>query len=359
MNAKKRNRMIGNKKAILSMAMAVLLLFSLVGCGETSVSVEDGKNTVVMTFGDYDVTLSEYNLYAIQYLTMQALDPSSITESQLETMRSDIESEIKLEIVEYLLAQTTEGVEVAEEDIEAIQTNTDKYIEQYGEDFFQQYGIDRAAVEQLFTEQAYISALVDKAKADMAYDAYDENVEKFEGITFHSVYYALFPSIEYDEDGNIVTDSSGNSVLLSDEQLKEQKSKAEELQKRAKAGESLEDLIEEYGIAAYSGEERNYSGAYTEELNKVVEGMKKGDISEVVETDAGYMVVRMDNPDDADYKDYALKSAAMQYANDTITTLQQNWVTASGYANVEADTDAVAKIDLKQLCEELKAKGIY
>lgn len=358
---KKRNEKIlsGYKKIWMSYMMAFLLIFSCVGCSNGNISVEDGKNTVVMTLNDYDVTLSEYNLYAIQYLMMQAMDPENITEEKLESMKSDIASEIKLEIVEYLLAQQTEGVEVSDEAMEAIETNTDNYIQQLGEEFLAEYGIDREAVTQLFTEQAYINALMEKAKQDLADDAYEENSKKFEGIDFHTVYYALFPSVEYDENGNPVVGDDGQNVALSDDALKEQKKKAEELQKRAADGEKLEDLIEEYGIAASSGEERNYQGAYEDKLNDVVDHLEKGDISEVIETDAGYMIVRMDNPKDDDYKEYALHYAALQTANGMITTLQQNWLSASGCSNVEPDEAAIKKVDFKKMCKKMKENGVY
>ncbi|MGN0437016.1 MAG: peptidylprolyl isomerase [Lachnospiraceae bacterium] len=354
----KRNKKIRVKKIIAPIVMTVALLVSCVGCGKT-ISIDDAKKTVVMTIGDHDVTLSEYNLFAMQYITMQALNPEDITDEKIESMKADITAEVKLEIVEYLLAQKTDGLTLTDEEKANIKTNTDNYMEKFGADFLAQYGIDEEAVTQLFTEQAYISALTAKAKQDLADDAYEENVEKFKGIDFHSVYYALFPSIEYDENGNPVVDSAGNTTDLSDDKMKEQKKNAEALQKRAAAGEKLEDLIEEYGIAASSGEERNYQGAYEDKLNKVLENMKEGDISEVIETDAGYMIVRMDNPKDEDYKDYALHYAALQTANSMIPTLQQNWLSASGYSEVEANESALKKVDFKDMCKKMKANGLY
>ncbi len=351
----------GRKYIVLGI-VSLILMISCFGCSGSSkgkVSVEEAKKTIVMELEDYDVTLSEYNLFLIQYITMQNLNPDDITEERLETIKSDVANEIKLEIVEYLLAQKMEDLELDEEATAGIDKNTSKYIEQYGAEFLADYGIDEAAVKQLFTEQAYIKALTDKAKEDMANDNYEENAEKMKDVKFHTVYYALFPSVEYDDEGNPVTDDKGENVLLSDEQMKEQKKKAEELQKRAASGEKLEDLIKEYGIDKYSGEERNYEGAYTDQLNKVIEKMEKGDISDVVETDAGYMVVRMDNPNDTDYKEYALRYAGVQYANKTITTLQQNWLSASGCANVEPDEEALKKVDITSMTKQLKENGIY
>ncbi|MBQ9983602.1 MAG: peptidyl-prolyl cis-trans isomerase [Lachnospiraceae bacterium] len=349
-------------RMFLAGVMIITLLIGSTGCANgapNEFSVEDGKNTIVMSLGDYDVTLSEFNLYLIQYLSMQQLDPNSLSAEQCASTLETVVSQMKLELVEYLLALSMTDLEVPQEDLDEVPTIAANYIEGYGADFLTGYGIDQASVEQLFTEQVYISALTDRAKEDMAKDYYEQYSEEYKDKTFHSVYYALFPSIEYDAEGNPKTDGEEEYITLSDEAMKEQKTKAEELQKRATKGEALEDLIEEYGISYCSGSQRNYNGAYDDALNKVIENMKEGDISEVIETDAGYMIVRMDNPNDTEYKEYVIDYAAKDTANNMITQMQTNWLQSSGYANVEADTDILKKIDVKKMCQYMKKNGIY
>lgn len=348
------------KKTILCLLLTFVLAIGCFGCGSKgeTVSVEDAQSTVVMTIDGYEITLSEYTIFLMQYIGMQGLDPDSLTEEQVASVRSAVASEIKLEIVEYLLAQQMDEIALSDEDEEEIDTNVENYMNQFGEEFLLSYGVDEAAVKQLFTEQAYITKLTDKTKQDLAEENYDDNMEQFKDIKFHTVYYALFPSVEY-KDGEVVTDDDGNQVVLSDEDMKEQKKKAEELQKRAKDGEKLEDLIEEYGIEASSGEQHGYAGSYSEELNTLIEDLEQDDISDVVETDAGYMVVRMDNPDDTDYKDYALKYAGVEYAKNNITTVQQGWVSAAGCDTIQPDEDVVNKIDVIELCKQMKKNGIY
>jgi parvulin-like peptidyl-prolyl isomerase len=365
-------RMRGRKRICMAVLLVSILLLGCFGCGNSSsdssekTAKDTGEKTAkveddstIMTLGEYDVSLSEFNLYLIQYMSMQLTEPEDMTDELASSTIETVLSEMRLELVEYLVALSTEDVTVSQEDLDSVETSTSNYIETYGEDFLAQYGISQEDVEQLFTEQVYISALTDKAKADMKEDYYQQYSEEYSDKTFHSVYYALFPSVEYDDDGNAKTDDDGEYISLSDDEMKEQKEKAEELQKRAVAGESLEDLIEEYGISMCSGAEHNYSGAYGEDLNKVIEGMDTGDISDVIETEAGYMVVRMDNPDDTDYKEYAIQYAATQKSNDMITQMQQNWLSASGYADAEADEDKLKDVDVKQLCQDMKDQGLY
>jgi parvulin-like peptidyl-prolyl isomerase len=367
-------RMRGRKRIFIAVLLVSILLLGCFGCGNSSsdsgektakdtgektAKAEKANDSTIMTLGEYDVSLSEFNLYLIQYMSMQLTEPEDMTDELASSTIETVLSEMRLELVEYLVALSTEDVTVSQEDLDSVETSASNYIETYGEDFLTKYGINQEDVEQLFTEQVYISALTDKAKADMKEDYYQQYSEEYSDKTFHSVYYALFPSVEYDEDGNAKTDDDGEYISLSDDDMKKQKEKAEELQKRAAAGESLEDLIEEYGISMCSGAEHNYSGAYGEDLNKVIEGMDTGDISDVIETEAGYMVVRMDNPDDTDYKEYAIQYAATQKSNDMITQMQQNWLSASGYADAEADEDKLKDVDVKQLCQDMKDQGLY
>lgn len=350
------------KRGFHGALMFLLLAALLMGCaggGKGTVSVEEAKDTVIMTLGDYDVTLAEFHLYLIQYLYMQQKDSGSMTEEEYNSVIETVLSEMRLELVQYLVAQETEDLVVSQEDLDSVAGSTDNYLKLLGEDFLLEYGIDRTCVEQLFTEQVYINALTQKAKEDLAQSYYDQYLEEYKDKTFHSLYYALFPSIEYDAEGKPVTDSNGEYISLTEDVMKEQYEKAKELQARAVAGESLEDLIEEYGITASSGAEHDYAGAYGEELNQVIEGMKAGELSEVIETEAGYMVMRMDNPDDVDYKEYAIHYAAEQTAGEQFPQMQQYWLNTSGYANAGADKERLAKLDLKVLCEKMQKNGLY
>lgn len=349
-------------RIILSGLLIISMMLSVAGCGNSGDkkdSAKKSKDGVVMTMDEYEVTLSEFNIYLLQYLSMQQLNPEDVKSEDVEEIKNTVVSQMKLEIIEYLLAQKTEDLNISEEDEAAVSTNVEGFIDTYGEELLGTYGIDKADVEKLFHEQMYINALVKKAKSDMAEDYKKKYEEEYKDKKFHSVTYALFPSIEYDEENNPVTDDNGEYVSLSKEELDAQKEKASELKERADSGEELEALIEEYGISAYSGTERNYEGAYSEELNQVIAGMENGDISDVVETDAGFMVVRMDNTDDTDYKEYVIQYAATDQANGKITQLQQNWIDMSGLAGVEPDKEMLSDVDIKSMCKKMVKAGIY
>ena len=74
----------------------------------------------------------------------------------------------------------------------------------FGEDFLDKYGIDYDCIKELFNRQAYISALKDKAISDTQATYKEQYTKEYGDLNFHSLYYALFPSIQYDAEGNPV-----------------------------------------------------------------------------------------------------------------------------------------------------------
>lgn len=350
-------RLFGKKIIAAMLCMQLLVAGVLTGCSGETVSVEEGKSTVVLSIEDYNVTLSETYLYLIQYCYNNSMDAADVTELAESGAIEATMQQLKLEVVEYLLAVET-GVEPDEEKLTEAKMSATNFYNYFGKEFLSIYGIDQACVEDLFVRQAYINAMTEKAVADLA-DEYLVQFEKdYADLKFHSLYYALFPSVEYDAQGNAVKDDAGNAVPLSEDAMKEQQAKAEDLRNRALAGETMEDLVAEYGITHCSGIERNYEGAYAGELNDVVASLAVNDISEVVKTDAGYMVVRMDNPDDLEYKDYMIHYLAYQNANQLLPTMQENWMNQSGAATLTPDQSVIDTIDIASICEELQKRNL-
>ena len=359
---KNRSRLFCKKVMSTVIAALIFSLAILTGCGKTNsavISAEEAKSNILMTIEDFDVTQQLYNLYVIQYMYSNKTEPLSLDEQGITDLQTAVVDEVKSEIVQYLLSQLTEGVEVTEQALATSEASAASMYNFFGEDFLAKYGIDYDCIKELFNRQAYISALKDKAISDMQ-ATYKEQYEKQYGeLNFHSLYYALFPSIQYDEEGNPVKNDDGSYVSLTDQEMEEQLAKATELMERAKAGEKMEDLVEEYQIENYSGVEKNYEGAYAGDLNQVVESLSENDISDVVTTDAGYMVVRMDMENDPEYKEYMINSLAIQTADNAFPNMQANWLVAAGVDKVEANQDVMNALDVVELGKAMQKKGFY
>ncbi len=363
-------------KRIISLILAsVMTLALLAGCGNSAstssgdsvslvgeevVSVKEAKETVVFTIEDEEITLDEMYLYYIQYLFNNKVTPEEMNDAKKAELDSTVVSQVMVDTVEYLLALQMKELEVKEEDLEQSKVSAENFYNFFGEDTLANYGVDKDTVEELFRKQVYVTAVTNKAIEDLAESNLEQYKEDYKDMNFHSITYALFPSIEYDKEGNAVTGEDGKNVALSESEMKDQLAKAKELQKKAASGEkTLEELIEEYGISHCSGVERNYEGAYVKELNDVVKSLEEGEVSKVIQTDAGYMVTRMDKKNDQEYKDYMISYAAQQMAQSLLPKMQEKWAQQAGLDNVVVDEKVVADIDAKAVCNEMKMKGLY
>nr|MBQ8252487.1 peptidyl-prolyl cis-trans isomerase [Lachnospiraceae bacterium] len=363
------------RKIISLILVSVMTLGLLVGCGndasttsgegvslvgEKIVSAEEAKKTVVFTVEEEEVTLDEMYLYYIQYLFNNKVAPEAMNEAKKADLDSKVVSQMMVETVEYLLALQMEELEISEEDLEQSKVSADNFYNFFGKEMLANYGVDKDTVDELFRKQVYVTAVTNKAIRDLSESNLEQYEAEYKDLKFHSITYALFPSVEYDEEGKAVTDEEGKNVALSDQAMKEQLAKAKELQKKAASGEkTMEELIEEYGISHCSGVERNYEGAYVEELNEVVKSLEEGDVSAVIQTDAGYMIARMDKKNDQEYKDYMISYAAQQMAKSLLPKMQEKWSQQAGLDKVVVDEEVVADINAKAICNEMKMKGLY
>lgn len=351
-------------KSVVQLTVLILSLsFMLLGCTSTTTPSQNGVNpnidlnAEVMTIGEYVVHMDDVYMYVIQYLYNNSIKADQLTSENANAIVNGAIEQMKLELVEYQLALQSD-ITLTEEQKVQIQNGADMMYNYFGAEFLAKYGITEEYVYNLFERQMYISCITNKAVQDLGNDYIAQLEEDYKDMVFHTVYYALFPSVKYDSEGNVMTDDDGNPILLSEEEMAEQMELAEAFRAEAVAGEkTMEELVEEYGISDFSGIERNYQGVYTEELNRLIESLSVGDISEVVATDSGYMIVRMDNDNDTDYKEYLISYVARQNADRLFPTLQENWVIQSGTANLTGDSTLLSTIDVISLCREMNEKG--
>lgn len=345
-------------KRIIAILMCMFsLALTMTACSKQTVSVSNNQTNseVVFTLNDYDVTLEEVYIYLIQYCYMYGINTNTLTEESKQNIIDTTMTEVKLETVEYLLANVTDGIEVSDEQLAKYQTSADEFYSKYGKDLFDSYGITKAKIDEVYEHQAYIESLEKKAKEDMSNDYYNDFQEQFAGVNFYTLYYVLFPSIKYESNGVAAKDEAGNNVLLSEDELATQKERCQELLDKAKANQEagdlsggLEALASEYGVDRTSDIMNGYDGAYSDELNALIKNLKVNEISDVVETEAGYMIVRMDNNDDS-VKESILHFNATQKAEDNYANMQNNWVSASGVNSATINQDALNSIDILAL----------
>lgn len=98
-------------------------------------------------------------------------------------------------------------------------------------------------------------------------------------------------------------DANGNE--LSEDEKKEAKKKAEKALAKVKSGEDFAKVAKEYsqdGSASNGGELGTFGkGDMVSEFEKAAFNMKKGEVSNIVETEFGYHIIKVDNKEEKSY----------------------------------------------------------
>lgn len=342
------------KKYIAAFMSVVCLTGALAGCGQSGLkqkyTVEEASKTEVMKVGEETVTLDEVFLYVIQCAYVYNLDKNTAEESE-STYKSTILQQIQSAKAKYQVAQTAD-IELTDEEKEEINTTVDGYIEAFGQEFLESYGISREAVYQLFLEQEYITKLQEKSMKDLSEDYLKEAKEDYGDKTFIEAYYVFFPKQKTDDDGN--------AVDLPAEDIAKAKQNAQDVRERALAGESLEDIGKDYGedSGVLAETQRTFIGIYEEALNKMLSGMKNGDISEVYEDAAGYMVLEMKNNNDTDYRDYFIQAYAQQKAQEAYSSMESVWVKAMNVSDDDIIGDTWEQLSIVEIVDYIHKNGL-
>ncbi len=298
----------------IALIMSVILLMGvLVGCekdttteggDETSfLDNTDASKTEVMKVGDEIVYLDEVNVYALQYAYSFALTTGDLSVATGEnTTYSDYHKEqllskIREAKIEYYVAKQ-EGIELTEEQMASMNTGVKNFMNAMDDAMLDYFGITEEVVRKCFLEQMYNSAL----EATVEYEG------EIEDYQITTIYYLTFLTVQMDEEGNLVTDESGNPMTLSDDDIEDVKTKADEALAKINDGEDIEAVAEEYGLSYTSGEQSSVYGNFADEMNVEIDKLEDGENSDVFTSDYGYNIVKLitkNNEDEAaNFKEY-------------------------------------------------------
>ncbi len=345
------------KQIVAAVCAGILMTAGFTGCsgtqdgsggaGDTKISAEAGK-TEVLKVGNEKVTQAEAYIYMIQCAYTYAVDQATFKDSE-EDYRSQILQQIRSSKSKYQVAQQT-GIEITDEDQKEIDANVDKYYKSFTEDLLDHFGITRDDVEKLFTEEKYTEKLNEKANSDLTENYTKEGKEKFGDKTFIDVDYTIFPYVE--------VDSEGKETKYSDDKIAEQKQKAEEFRQKILEGSDFDTLAKEYGVEDTTDKERTYIGATGDKMDAVLSKLQNGEIAELYDDGSRYMVMRMNNNNDTDYRDFFIETYASQMAENAYSTMEQTWLQAMNVSDDDFIGDTWDKMDFAGLVKYMDEHNI-
>ena len=278
-------------KKIFTLILCLMMTVSLVGCSS--------KNKAVAIVNGQDITLGNYEkLLALNKSSMESYYGSDIWSQEIEDGKT-YEDMIKDMVLETMIGseviyQQAEKDKVLPTD-EQVQEQIDSFNESIKDDTDYQKELKNMGINEKFLKFQFARDLANtnlqakfeedtKISEDEMKKYYEENKDDFYTDTV-TASHILIKTI--DDDGN----------ELSDAKKKEAKKKAEEVLTKVKSGEDFAELAKEYSedsSASSGGELGTFGrGKMVTEFENAAFAMKAGEISDIVETEYGYHIIKV------------------------------------------------------------------
>lgn len=307
------------RKRISAIAAMLCIMILLTACGtndqtypQEAAKGKKPSETLVLTVGDHELYLNEVNYYAISFMSAMGItDETDLDEAfsqDYPTMDDALKAQflISLRQTQILYQKALEeGVTLTDEDMAEVDDMVQNYIASSEQEDLDKFEIDSELLTEIFTIYQTVQKFEQQISKEM----------EVEDISYGTYYNFVFLTVEVDDNGNAVMNEDGSYVYLSEEEQESQKALAEEVRTRLSDGEDPEDLIDEYDLASTSG----IVHATTDSLKETYD-LQDGEISEILENDFGYIFVRMEALNDAEYsenvKNYNMASNAQEYVEE-------------------------------------------
>ena len=249
------------KRIVAGMLMVAMAVTSLTGCNkkDDAGSSYDGvpSETKALVVGEYDVYLDELLVYAFQNLYLRGTSADNWNDGVDSSVKNEILSSVRECKIIYDVA-TKNGYTLDEADMVTVDTTSNNFINAFGEDILEDYGVSKEVVKTVFEEQALVSKFETEIKNDMGKNITADLTEDYKDFNFNTIYYMVFPTVEKDENDEPMVDDTGAYVYLSETEKAAVKADAEAALEELRGGAAYADVAEKYGITNYCTETSGY-----------------------------------------------------------------------------------------------------
>ena len=329
----------GKKAAVLT-AAGVLAATAVTGC-----SGSINTDAVVATVGDDEITLGVANFYARmtqgQYETYYASMMGTTGDAMWTQEAGEdqtYEESVKDGLLEnlenmYLISQHAADYEVSltEEEEDAIAEAAAQFDEDNTDEAKETVSGYRKDIEE-FLRLATIQTKMDSKMRE----GVDEEVSDEEAAQ-KAMQYVFF--------SYTITDDSGNTTELTDEEKESLKTDAQSLVDRVNAGEDISTVAEELGQTAYDLTFDSESTSPNEDLIAAVDAFEtEGQVTDVIEADDGLYVGRLTSLLDRDATDQKKTSIVEERRQEQYDSLLEEW---RNDTDIKVDEKVWDKVDFE------------
>lgn len=282
-------------KKIVALALSSLLCISAVGCSSKSSDSE-----VVATVNGSNITVKQYKSTLELYKeSLEAMYGTTIWDTEVEDG-----VKYKDKFKEIMLDQMIDIEAVIQKAKKDGLTPSKEEVDKAFEELKKNIDADEEYKKKLKDKGIDDTYLRQQQEQDLTIQKYKENFEKNVKISDEEMkkYYDEHKKDYYKDEVKashiLISTVDENGKELSEAKKKEAKKKAEEVLKKAKSGEEFSQLAKEYsddtGSAANGGDLGYFTkGQMVEPFEKAAFSLKVGQISDIVESQFGYHIIKV------------------------------------------------------------------
>jgi foldase protein PrsA len=320
------------KMAAFSLAGA-LMVSALSGCGVNTTAT-------VATLGNQEISLGVANFMSkLEQASVDEMYRSyfgdDIWEQDLMGSGSSMQEDTKSSVMESLHEMYTlqnkmseYQVSLSDEEVSAIQAAAEAFMNHNTKATLREMGATQEIVEEmltLYTIQYKMQQAI-YAEADTEVSDSEANMRAYTMVEFDTSGY-------YDSDYNYVT--------YTDEEIEVIGENAVEVYTAIEDPQDLETVAEEYGYSASNGTYDEDDDTLDESVKTALDALKEGEMSEVIATDAGYYIVRLDSETDEEATEQNRQNIIAERQDALYTETLESWQEEDGWT---VDEKVLAKI---------------
>lgn len=304
------------KRGTAALLGGVMAASMLAGCGLN-------KTATVATFDETEVPLGVANFAArLQQASYDdfyvAYFGEDVWETDMYGTGSTMQDDMKDDVMQSLFDMYTMEAHMGEYNVElsdaentAIAEAAAAFIAANDDKALKALGADAEIVERYLTLVTIQNKVYDAIIAEADTDVSDEeaNTSAYSYVRISKTYY---------------TDADGNSVEHTDESLAELATTVGMFDTEAKAG-TLEDAAEKYEYTVSSGTFAADNTTLDEAVLSALKELEEGEISDIVDTDSAYYVLRLDAETDEDATESTRQSIISERQSDHYTEVLEGW----------------------------------